>query len=49
MPAQLDGRPFYDGTEDAINFLLSTPAAPVPAGAQLLDRHQPRREAGSTG
>jgi dienelactone hydrolase len=24
-PAQSDGRPFYDGTEDAINFLLSSP------------------------
>jgi dienelactone hydrolase len=28
MPAQTDGRPFYDGTEDAINFLLSTPQHP---------------------
>ncbi len=28
FPAQTDGRPFYDGTEDAINFLLSTPARP---------------------
>jgi dienelactone hydrolase len=26
VPAQSDGRPFYDGTEDALNFLLSTPA-----------------------
>jgi dienelactone hydrolase len=26
VPAQSDGRPFYDGTEDAINFLLSSPA-----------------------
>jgi len=25
VPAQSDGRPFYDGTEDAINFMLSTP------------------------
>jgi dienelactone hydrolase len=34
VPAQSDGRPFYDGTEDAINFLLSTPQqpyAPVPS------------------
>ncbi|MGH2868082.1 MAG: alpha/beta hydrolase [Solirubrobacteraceae bacterium] len=34
VPAQSDGRPFYDGTEDAINFMLSTPAhpyAPVPS------------------
>ncbi|HZY76380.1 MAG TPA: hypothetical protein VFE40_08680 [Jatrophihabitantaceae bacterium] len=28
VPAQTDGRPFYDGTEDAINFFLSTPAKP---------------------
>jgi dienelactone hydrolase len=28
FPAQTDGRPFYDGTEDAINFLLSTPSHP---------------------
>ncbi len=34
VPAQTDGRPFYDGTEDAINFFLSTPAQryePVPS------------------
>jgi dienelactone hydrolase len=28
FPAQTDGRPFYDGTDDAINFMLSTPAKP---------------------
>jgi dienelactone hydrolase len=28
VPAQTDGRPFYDGTEDAINFLESTPSHP---------------------
>ena len=28
VPAQSDGRPFYDGTEDAINFFDSTPAHP---------------------
>ncbi len=28
VPAQSDGRPFYDGTEDAIDFLESTPAHP---------------------
>jgi len=28
VPAQTDGRPFYDGTEDAINFLMSTPSHP---------------------
>src|SRR3954452_20097953 len=27
-PAQSDGRPFFDGTEDAINFFFSTPAHP---------------------
>lgn len=34
VPAQTDGRPFYDGTEDAIDFLLSTakhPYEPVPS------------------
>jgi dienelactone hydrolase len=28
VPAQSDGRPFYDGTEDALDFLLSTPQRP---------------------
>jgi dienelactone hydrolase len=28
VPSQTDGRPFYDGTEDAVNFLLSTPGHP---------------------
>lgn len=28
VPAQSDGRPFFDGTEDAIGFFLSTPAHP---------------------
>ncbi len=28
VPAQTDGRPFYDGTEDAIDFLTSTPSHP---------------------
>jgi dienelactone hydrolase len=27
-PAQTDGRPFFDGTEDAINFMLSSAAHP---------------------
>src|SRR3954465_9940439 len=34
FPAQSDGRPFFDGTEDAINFFLSTaksPYKPVPS------------------
>ena len=45
VPAQTDGRPFYDGTEDAINFFLSTPGAPVRAGAELQHGHQPRGQA----
>jgi dienelactone hydrolase len=28
VPAQTDGRPFFDGTEDALNFFLSTPRHP---------------------
>src|SRR5947209_7166073 len=28
FPAQTDGRPFFDGTEDAINFFFSTPSHP---------------------
>ncbi len=28
VPAQTDGRPFYDGTEDALDFFLSTPQHP---------------------
>jgi dienelactone hydrolase len=28
FPAQSDGRPFYDGTEDALDFFLSTPEHP---------------------
>jgi dienelactone hydrolase len=34
FPAQSDGRPFFDGTEDALNFFLSKPDAryePVPS------------------
>jgi hypothetical protein len=34
VPAQSDGRPFYDGTEDALNFFLSSPThhyRPVPS------------------
>jgi dienelactone hydrolase len=32
VPAQSDGRPFFDGTEDALNFFFSTPSQPyVPA------------------
>src|SRR5436190_2758526 len=28
VPAQTDGRPFFDGTEDALNFFFSTPQNP---------------------
>jgi dienelactone hydrolase len=28
FPAQSDGRPFFDGTEDALNFFFSTPSHP---------------------
>ena len=28
VPSQSDGRPFFDGTEDAINFFFSTPSHP---------------------
>ncbi len=34
VPAQSDGRPFFDGTEDALNFFFSTPSKryePVPS------------------
>ncbi|MBV9839102.1 MAG: hypothetical protein JO156_13365 [Solirubrobacterales bacterium] len=34
VPAQTDGRPFYDGTEDALNFLFSDPRHPYePVGS----------------
>jgi dienelactone hydrolase len=52
VPAQTDGRPFYDGTEDAINFLLSTPASPyqpVPScqtGTSHADKQYARVHAG---
>jgi hypothetical protein len=45
FPAQSDGRPFVDGTEDAINFFLSNPRAPLRTGSELQQRHQPRCEA----
>ncbi len=47
VPAQTDGRPFYDGTEDAIDFLLSTaehPYEPVPScenGTSHADKQTP--------
>jgi dienelactone hydrolase len=34
VPAQSDGRPFFDGAEDALDFFFSTPQHPyVPAGS----------------
>ena len=39
FPAQTDGRPFFDGTEDALNFFFSTPSHP----------YEPVRAAASTG
>jgi hypothetical protein len=53
VPAQSDGRPFYDGTEDAIDFLLSTPQTPyepVPScssGTSHAAKHNSRRGRGS--
>lgn len=52
VPAQKDGRPFYDGTEDALNFFLSTatsPYVPVPScnsGTSHADKQQARVAAG---
>ena len=40
------GRPFYDGTEDALDFFLSTPGAAVRAAPELQTRHEPRAQAG---
>ena len=52
VPAQSDGRPFFDGTEDAIDFFLSTPAhpyVPVPScstGTVHLAKQESRVEQG---
>ena len=52
VPAQKDGRPFFDGTQDALNFFLSTPTAPyvpVPScasGTSHADKQQRRVVAG---
>ena len=45
FPAQTDGRPFFDGTEDAIDFFLSTPQHPYEPVAELRERHEPRAQA----
>ncbi len=46
VPAQSDGRPFYDGTEDAINFLMSSPQhpyEPVPS-CETGTSHAPKQD-----
>ena len=45
FPAQTDGRPFFDGTRDALDFFLSTPTSVVQAAPELRDRHEPRAQA----
>ncbi|MGZ6792327.1 MAG: alpha/beta hydrolase, partial [Mycobacteriales bacterium] len=52
VPAQTDGRPFYDGTVDALDFFLSTPAHPYlprpscETGTSHADKQQRRVAAG---
>jgi dienelactone hydrolase len=46
VPAQSDGRPFFDGTEDAIDFFLSTPKhpyVPVPS-CETGTSHDPKQK-----
>jgi dienelactone hydrolase len=46
VPAQTDGRPFFDGTEDAINFFLSDaehPYRPVPS-CETGTSHAPKQD-----
>jgi dienelactone hydrolase len=46
VPAQTDGRPFFDGTEDAINFFLSDaarPYEPVPS-CETGTSHAPKQD-----
>jgi dienelactone hydrolase len=45
-PAQTDGRPFYDGTRDALDFFLSTPSKPfVPArSCETGTSHAPKQD-----
>src|SRR3954447_16840980 len=46
VPAQSDGRPFFDGTEDAINFFLSQarhPYEPVPS-CETGTSHAPKQD-----
>ena len=44
-PAQSDGRPFFDGTADALDFFLSTPKQRLQAAPELRQRHEPRAQA----
>jgi dienelactone hydrolase len=46
FPAQSDGRPFFDGTEDAINFFFSSPEQPyVPeSSCSTGTSHAPKQE-----
>src|SRR5437764_1224700 len=46
FPAQTDGRPFFDGTEDAIDFFYSTPGEPyVPVtSCSTGTSHDPKQE-----
>jgi dienelactone hydrolase len=52
VPAQSDGRPFYDGTVDALDFFLSTPRHPFTprpsceTGTSHAPKHQRRVAAG---
>ncbi len=52
VPAQKDGRPFYDGTEDAVNFFLSSkahkyqPVASCNSGTSHVDKQNARAAAG---
>jgi dienelactone hydrolase len=52
FPAQTDGRPFFDGTEDALNFLFSTPQHPYEpvksctSGTSHADKQDRRVKAG---
>ena len=46
FPAQTDGRPFFDGTEDALNFFYSTPSKPyVPESSCSTDTSHADKQA----
>ena len=47
FPAQSDGRPFFDGAQDALDFFLSTPVGALPAAAELQLGHVARAQAGA--